>query len=104
MRVKPRRPTYSLCGIIEEQIQSIIMLLNIAGKDFYAGGMPQVESVYLQSIAPYRKIIFFRKTQCCIYGKTGGSDHSGTSSQHHQGRMVANFESGTGDKSNLSLQ
>ena len=56
VRVKLRRPTHGLAGVVDDEIEPIVRSEQLATERLHAWGVPQVQPEQLESIAPLRKI------------------------------------------------
>ena len=74
VRIKIRRTTDGLAGIIDDEIEPLIFRDHMTAKRLDAGRVAQVESENLKPMPPVLKIQLLRITHRRITGKTGGDD------------------------------
>lgn len=55
MRIKSGRSADGLGGVVNEDVEAIGCLLNVATKEFYAGRVAQIQSMNLQAMAHSEK-------------------------------------------------
>jgi hypothetical protein len=92
MTIESRRSANGLRSIIDEDIQSLILLLDIVAENLYTRYMPKIQSMYFQPMPPICEILFLRKSKGRVYGKASSGYNRSATSQEKQTDMIAYFQ------------
>jgi hypothetical protein len=92
MTVEARRTANGLRSIIDEDIQSLILLFDIVAENLHTWYMSEIQSMYFQPMPPVCEILLLRKPKGRVYGKASGSYDCGTTPQKEQTDMIAYFQ------------
>jgi hypothetical protein len=92
MTVEARRTANGLRSIIDEDIQSLILLLDIVAENLHTWYMSEIQSMYFQPMPPICEILFLRKPKGRVYGKASSSYDGSATPKEQQTDMIAYFQ------------
>ncbi len=104
VRVEAGRTAHRLRGVVDEDVQPVVRLLDVPREELDAGGVPQVEAVDVQPMRPRREVGLSRVALRRVLRKAGGRDHPRARAQQHQRRLIADLHARAGDQRDLPGQ
>jgi hypothetical protein len=96
-RVKFRRTSNGLAGVVNDEIQSRLSVRQMPAKSLNAGRAAHVQSEDLKAVCPFAEIGFPRVALRRVAGETRRDNEMSTCAKELQTGLIANFHAPAGE-------